>query len=51
MAPRTGPAAVKHTLHADLALKQRTLDRITPPDGHPGRYRGPDALLAFLEGL
>jgi Phage integrase family len=26
-------------LHADLALKQRTLDRITPPNGHPGRYR------------
>jgi integrase/recombinase XerD len=38
-------------LHADLALKQRTLDRITPPNGHPGRYRAPDALLAFLEGL
>ncbi len=38
-------------LHADLELKQRTLDRITPPDGHPGRYRAPDSLLAFLEGL
>jgi integrase/recombinase XerD len=38
-------------LHADLALKQRTLDRITPPGGHPGRYRAPDTLLAFLEGL
>jgi integrase/recombinase XerD len=38
-------------LHADLALKQRTLDRITPPDGRPGRYRAPDALLGFLEGL
>lgn len=38
-------------LHADLALKQRTLDRITPPEGHPGRYRATDALLAFLEGL
>ncbi len=24
-------------LHADLELKQRTLDRITPPEGHPGR--------------
>jgi integrase/recombinase XerD len=23
-------------LHADLALKQRTVDRITPPNGHPG---------------
>ena len=38
-------------LHADLALKQRTLDRITPRDGHPGRYRAPDTLLAFLDGL
>jgi integrase/recombinase XerD len=38
-------------LHADLALKQRTLDRITPPGGHPGRHRTPDTLLAFLEGL
>jgi hypothetical protein len=25
-------------LHADLALKQRTLDRITLPNGHPVRY-------------
>jgi hypothetical protein len=38
-------------LHADLALKQRTLDRITPPIGHPGRYRAPHTRLAFLEGL
>jgi site-specific recombinase XerD len=38
-------------LHADLELKQRTLDRITPPDGRPGRYRAPDTLLAFLEAL
>ena len=38
-------------LHADLALKQRTLDRITPPDGHPGRYRAPDSILAFLDSL
>lgn len=38
-------------LHADLALKQRTLDRITPPSGHPGRYRAPDSILAFLDNL
>jgi integrase/recombinase XerD len=38
-------------LHADLALKQRALDRTTPPNGHPGRYRPPDRLLAFLEDL
>lgn len=38
-------------LHADLELKQRILDRITPPEGRPSRYRAPDTLLAFLEGL
>jgi integrase/recombinase XerD len=38
-------------LHADLDLKQRTLDRITPPEGRPGRYRAPDTLLAFLQDL
>jgi integrase/recombinase XerD len=38
-------------LHADLALKQRTLDRITPPSGHPGRYRAPDSIIAFLDDL
>jgi integrase/recombinase XerD len=38
-------------LHADLALKHRTLDRITPPNGRPGRYRAPDTLLAFLKAL
>jgi integrase/recombinase XerD len=38
-------------LHADLAIKQRALDRVTPPDGRPGRYRPPDRLLAFLEDL
>lgn len=38
-------------LHADLAIKQRALDRATPPNGRPGRYRPPDRLLAFLEDL
>jgi integrase/recombinase XerD len=38
-------------LHADLELKQRTLDRITPPSGHPGRYRAPDSIIAFLDDL
>jgi site-specific recombinase XerD len=38
-------------LHADLELKQRALDRATPPNGRPGRYRPPDRLLAFLEEL
>ena len=38
-------------LHADLALKQRTLDRITPPNGRPGRYRAPDSVINFLNNL
>ena len=38
-------------LHADLGLKQRVLDRTTPPNGRPGRYRPPDTLLDFLNGL
>lgn len=38
-------------LHADLAMKQRALDRTAPPQTRPGRYRPPDDLLAFLEGL
>ena len=38
-------------LHADLSIKQRALDRATPPTGRPGRYRPPDRVLAFLEDL
>jgi integrase/recombinase XerD len=38
-------------LHADLKLKEQALARTTQPDGKPGRYKAPDSLLAFLEGL
>ncbi|MCA1700197.1 MAG: site-specific integrase, partial [Actinobacteria bacterium] len=38
-------------LHADLALKERALARTAPLNAKPGRYRPPDALLAFLETL
>ena len=38
-------------LHADLGIKERALARTQPPDTRPGRYRPPDKLLAFLEGL
>jgi len=38
-------------LQADMELKQRALDRTTPPTSTPGRYRPPDSVLAFLEGL
>lgn len=38
-------------VHADLAIKERALARTTPLEAKPGRYRPPDALLAFLEAL
>jgi hypothetical protein len=34
-----------------LALKQAILDKTTPPEGKPGRYRPDDRLLPFLKGL
>ena len=38
-------------VHADLTIKERAIARTTPPGTTPGRYRPPDALLAFLEAL
>ena len=38
-------------IHADMTIKQRALDRTTPSDVAPGRYRAPDSLMAFLDGL
>lgn len=38
-------------LHADLGIKERALARTKPGGVKPGRYRPPDALLAFLEAL
>ena len=38
-------------LHADLAIKQKALDRTAPPDIKPGRYQPTDRILAFLDGL
>lgn len=38
-------------LHADLALKERAIAKTAPPGTRAGRYRPPDSLLAFLEGL
>lgn len=38
-------------LHADLAIKEQALAKTKPLDSAPGRYRPPDKLLAFLEGL
>jgi integrase/recombinase XerD len=37
--------------HADPALKEQAIARTAPLGTKPGRYRPPDALLAFLESL
>jgi integrase/recombinase XerD len=37
--------------HADMTIKERALARAGPPDTKHGRYKPPDALLAFLESL
>ena len=38
-------------VHADLAVKEQALARTRPPHVRRGRYRPPDRLLAFLQGL
>jgi site-specific recombinase XerD len=38
-------------LNADLALKERALARTAPSNARPGRYRPPDSIVAFLDGL
>ena len=45
------PTTTQIYLDVDLELKQRALDRTTPPDSKPGRYRPPDNLLSFLQDL
>jgi site-specific recombinase XerD len=49
-----GHADIRSTqayLHADMTIKQRALDRTTPANSSPGRFKPPDSLLAFLEAL
>lgn len=43
--------ATQMYLHADLATKERTLAATAPLNTRPGRYKPPDALLAFLNAL
>lgn len=38
-------------IHADMTLKERAIALAASPDVESGRYRPPDALLAFLESL
>ncbi|GAA1624505.1 tyrosine-type recombinase/integrase [Nonomuraea maheshkhaliensis] len=44
-------ASTQIYIHADLALKERALAFTRPTTSQPGRYRPPDAVLAFLEGM
>jgi integrase/recombinase XerD len=43
--------ATQMYLHADLKIKEQAIDRTATLSTPPGRYRPPDALLGFLEGL
>jgi site-specific recombinase XerD len=38
-------------LHADNKLKQQAIERTAPTGTPPGRYKPPDPILAFLDGL
>lgn len=45
------PSTTHGYVEADLAMKQRALDKLAPPTLPRGRFRPSDDLLAFLEGL
>lgn len=38
-------------LHADMEMKQKALEKTAPFDLPSGRYRPPDSLMSFLQGL
>ena len=46
-----GPETTQIYLHADMSIKEQALARVQQPGTSPGRYRPPDTLLAFLDGL
>ena len=45
------PATTHMYVEADLTMKQRALDRLTPAKSSSLRYRPPDQLMKFLESL
>jgi integrase/recombinase XerD len=45
------PATTHMYLQADLAMKERTLNRLIPMTASQGRYRPPDQLMQFLMSL
>jgi integrase len=45
------PATTHLYVEADLTMKEAALSRVADPAPKPLRFRAPDRLLAFLEGL
>jgi site-specific recombinase XerD len=45
------PTTTRVYLHADMALKEQAIARMTPPDTPTPRYYAPDTLLSFLDQL
>ena len=45
------PATTHMYLQADLAMKERTLNRLQPMTASHGRYRPPDQLMQFLRAF
>ena len=45
------PGSTQAYLHADMTIKDQALSLVAPPNTSPGRYRAPDALLAFLDNI
>lgn len=46
-----GIESIQPYLHANMKMKEAALSRTTPTNVAPGRYRAPDDLIAFLNGL
>ena len=45
------PTTTHIYVEADLAMKEAALNRLQPVNAAPARYRPPDQLMAFLQGL
>ena len=45
------PSTTHVYLEADLAMKERALSRLQPPTRSAARYKPPDRLIQFLQGL
>jgi site-specific recombinase XerD len=45
------PSTTHMYIEADLAMKERALNRLQPPGMKPKRYRPPDRLMEFLQSL